>query len=221
MGHGLGGVLSATPAFCCVCPERALTSLESARWITVYRTPRTALRNLYTASRAGLTGGTGRDVGFNFCLRGGWLPAVDSSARSSSGLTASAASFAKVSTLHERGPPCSGDRAVAALRRSRREAEGQRRRRSVVREDYFGWRDYRSATAGSSSCAEPRQHRARGAAEPLGISRGLHSTCGPRCLVGFEAPGGIEVAPGWMRAKLPGGRLRTPGRGDGLDQDRA
>ena len=104
MGHWLGGVLSATPAFSCLRPERALTSLESAIWITAYRTPRTALRNLYTASRAGLTGGTGRDVDSNFWLRGGWLPAAGSSARSPSGLTASAASFVKVSTPHERWP---------------------------------------------------------------------------------------------------------------------
>jgi hypothetical protein len=46
MGHGLGDVLSVTPAFSCLRPERALTSLESAMWITAYRTPRTALRNL-------------------------------------------------------------------------------------------------------------------------------------------------------------------------------
>jgi hypothetical protein len=121
MGHGLGGVLSATPAFSCLRPARALTSLESVRWVTAYRTPRTALRNLYTASRAGLTGGRGWDIGSESLSRGGGLPATGSSARSPSGLTASAdPSFAKVSTSHERWPPCSGDRSVAALRRSRR-----------------------------------------------------------------------------------------------------
>src|SRR6266481_1501410 len=122
MGHGLGGVLSATPAFSRLRPARALTSLESVRWVTAYRTPRTALRNLYTASRAGLAGGRGRDIGSESWLRDGGLPAAGSSARSPSGLTASADSlFAKVSTSHERWPPCFGDRSVAALRRSRRE----------------------------------------------------------------------------------------------------
>ena len=122
MGHGLGGVLSATPAFSCLRPARSLTSLENVRWVTAYRTPRTTLRNLYTASRAGLTGGRSWDIGSESWLRGGGLPAAGSFARSPSRLTASAdPSFAKVSTSHERWPPCSGDRSVAALRRSRRE----------------------------------------------------------------------------------------------------
>src|SRR5438876_10736022 len=122
MGHGLGGVLSATPAFSCLRPAHALTSLKSIGWITVYRTPRTALRNLYTASRAGLTGRRDWDIGSESWLRGGGLPAAGSFARSPSGPTASAdPSFAKVSTSHKRWRPCSGDRSVAALRRSRRE----------------------------------------------------------------------------------------------------
>jgi hypothetical protein len=122
MGHGLGGVLSATPASSCLRLERALTSLESVRWITAYRTPRTALRNLYTSSRAGLAGGRGRETGSDTWARGGGLPAAGSSARSPSGLTTSSDSwFAKVSTSHERWPPRSGDRSVTALQRSRRE----------------------------------------------------------------------------------------------------
>lgn len=119
MGHGLGGVLSATPASSCLRPELALTSLESVRQITDYRTPRTALRNLNTASRAGLAGGRARDSGSDFWSRGGGLPAAGSFARSTSGLTASAdLSFVKVFTSHERWPPCPGDRSVTALRRS-------------------------------------------------------------------------------------------------------
>ncbi len=110
MGHGLGGVVSVTPAFF----SRATRVLSPPRRVLVghaYRTPRIALMTLDTTSRARLAGGRGWGVGCESRLRSDARSAAGSCAGAPVRLTTSAdRSFPNVSTSHERSSPHSGDR---------------------------------------------------------------------------------------------------------------